>query len=69
MSIESDQEMLHFVDDPTVFEFNQNNNEYAEMDRYESAPVPLDWQQAAQQELECDAGNAPTDKIDDDSPN
>lgn len=69
MSIESDQEMLHFVDDPTLFEFNECNNEYAEMDRYESAPVPLDWQQAAQQELECGTSNAPADRIDDDSPN
>lgn len=52
MSMESDQEMLHFVDDPTLFEFNECNNEFADLDRYESAPVPLDWQQySAQQYL------------------
>jgi hypothetical protein len=47
--IESDQEMLQFRDDPSLFEFNQCN-EYADLDNYEPIPVPSNhWQPTAAQ--------------------
>jgi hypothetical protein len=42
MSIESDEEMLQFVDYPALFEFNECND-YADVDEYEAAPVPSSW--------------------------
>lgn len=41
MSYESDHDM-QFVDDPTLFEFKQNN-ECENFDMYESIPAPMEW--------------------------
>lgn len=36
------EEMLQFVDDPSLFEFNQVDD-YADFDNYEAMPVPHGW--------------------------
>jgi hypothetical protein len=42
MSLESNEEMLQFVDDPSLFEFNQIDD-CADLDNYEAMPVPFGW--------------------------
>ena len=35
--------MLHFVDDPSLFEFDEIMREHVDPDAYEAGPVPKDW--------------------------
>lgn len=38
-----DEEMISFVDDPSLFEFNEMMQSQADPDIYDAAPMPKDW--------------------------
>ncbi len=39
----SDEEILHFVDDASLFEFNEVMHTQTDPDVYDAAPMPKDW--------------------------